>query len=467
MAEQRSNPLFQALQTHGTHFFLFLIIFADGLATSLGFYYGATVCAWVLSFLFWLIAYADFYVHRDLLATIVVILLMITLAYGLIYRLFTESWKKPRAHMLSIAIVLILLWFVLEVCGLTLGHSSTFVTWIPPLELMPFPNPFSLWPVHLWPLWQWTGCTWAAGYLYFAHRKRRSPRPDVNVRKVRIRIQEPEPEPSVKSFHPNTNETGRRAYFNNIVDAVPTPKPATREPQYREEARVFPLSVIHEHSEPWNILEQRYQNYRAALKRFRISPVRRLSIPPQALSYSSKGLIGWHKHKPVLPETLFRLERRKLLSGYYAHEVAFFQGVDLWVRDLLTYYPNEVTRGSCMLLLLGYGLVIPTWIKVHYQRGWEYDRTKDADVFAYFVGEGPNLKGLFEQLQADDRNMPSSATLDPEHPTLAERIGQLDGLMNQENEQMRSYGLVPPDELPLVEQQRLKNKRTRQPPSPN
>ncbi len=395
MTEQQSDPLLRALRSHGTHFFLFLLVCADGLAAAFGFGYGATVCAWLLSFLYWLTALVDFYVHRDLLATLLVAALIVTTVGSLIYQIFKKHWQTTFEWMITFAIIFILLWFLLEAFGVTFGHPGSLVTWIPSLRQVPFPNPFPLWPFHLWPLWQWTGMLWALWYLYSTHRKVRSSRPQVNVKTVRIRLATPEPSPTpaesgVDPLHQNlnTNETGGYSWqANRIVDAVPTPKP-NPEPQYRDEVRVFPLSVIHEHSEQWNILEECYKGYREALKRFRTPPLRRLRIPPRALTYSGQGKIGWYKHQLVLPDMLFLPEYRALLSCYLAHEISFIQGIDLWVRDLLTHYPSE-TRGLWKRLLIGNALVIPTLIKVWYEPGWQYDRTLDADVFAQIVGREP------------------------------------------------------------------------------
>lgn len=271
----------------------------------------------------------------------------------------------------------------------------------------------------------------------------------VNIRSIPVRIEvpmpEPEPEPGIDPFH----------LQSQVVDSTPRAK-MSPEPQYREETHIFPLSIIHEHSEKWHILEECYKGYQAALLRFRIPPVRNLRIPQQSWSYASKGMIGWHQHAPVIPDTLFRPERRELLRAYLAHEIAFKQGLDLWVRDLLDYFPNEI--GPWWVpLLFGNAIVLPTLVKVIYTPGWNHDRTKDGDVFAHAVGAGPDLKYECKKMQALDDEMPSSATLDPDNPTLAERIMQLEGLIHIEYEQMRAYGLVPPTEKPLAPpQQRLK-----------
>ncbi len=452
MAEQQPDPFLQALRSHGTHFFLFLLISADLLAALFGFFYGAFVGSWLLAFLYWVLTGIDYLIHRDLLSTVVITILVFTLVYGLIRRLWTAEWRSPRLHMLTISIPLIMLWFLLEVLGVRFGQPTAVVRWIPSLRQVPFPNPF---PPHLWPFWQVIGVVWAAGYLYVTHHKPQSPRPQVNIKTVRVPIErlEPEPEPGVDPFHLN----------GSIVDAILTPKTAPG-PQYYKETRIFPLSIIHEHSEKWTILEQQYKNYRAALKRFSVSPVRRLSIPSQAMSYKGKGAIGWQKHQLVLPEDLFLPENAELLSGYLAHELAYFQGIDLWVRDLTTHYPNEITRKEWQRILIGNVQVLPTAIKIWYLPGWEHDRTKDGDVFTHLVGEGPKLKRRIQYLETADRVLESSASLNPDSPTSAERIMQLEGLMNVEHEQMRAYGLVPPTEEPVVTQPRRLKKGTRKPP---
>ncbi len=457
MAEQQPDPFLQALWSHGTHFFLFLLISTDLLAALYGFVYGAFVGSWVLAFLYWVLTQLDALIHRDILSTVVVTILVGTLVYGLIRRLWTREWRSPRLHMLTISIPLIVLWLLLEVLGVRFGQPTALVQWLPQLAQGPFPNPFAR-PFRLWPLWQWTGIFRAASYLYFTHRDPMPTREVVNIRTIPVRIEVPEPdlepESGVDPFH-----------LGQVVDA--TPRSTTPpEPQYREETHIFPLSIIHEHSEKWDILEECYKSYQAALLRFRIPPVRNLRIPQQSYSYASRGNIGWHKHAPVIPDSLFRPQFRDSLRGYLAHEISFLQGLDLWVRDLLDYYPNEI-RGWWLLLLFGNAIVLPTIVKVKFTPGWDHDRTKDGDVFAHAVGAGAELKHECQQKQALGDEMPSSATLDPENPTLAERIMQLEGLLNSEYEQMRAYGLVPPAEKPLAPPQQRLKKGTRKSSAPN
>ena len=448
MAEQQPDPFLLALRSHGTHFFLFLLISADLLAALFGFVYGVFVGSWLLAFLYWVLTQLDALIHRDLLSTVVITTLIVTLVYGLIRRLWTGEWRSPRLHMLTISIPLVILWLLLGMLGVGFGQPTTLVQWIPKLAQLPFPNPFTKW-FHLWPLWQWTGIFGAASYLYFTHRNPMPSREAVNIRTIPVRIEVPmpelEPEPGIDPFD----------LQRGVVDSTPKAK-MPPEPQYREETRIFPLSIIHEHSAKWNILEECYKGYQAALLRFRIPPVRNLRIPQQSWSYASRGNIGWHQHTPVIPDTLFRPEFRDALRGYLAHEIAFKQGLDLWVRDLLDYFPNEI--GPWWVpLLFGDAIVLPTLVKIIYMPGWNHDRTKDADMFAHAVGAGADLKYECQQKQARGDEMPSSATLDPENPTLAERIMQLEGLLNIEYKQMRTYGLVPPAEKPLAPpQQRLK-----------
>lgn len=439
MAAQQSNPFLLALRSRGTHFFLFLLISADLLAVLFGFTYGAVVGSWGLAFLSWVLIGLDALIHRDLFSTVVITILVLTLVYGLIRGLWTEEWHSPRLHMLTIGVPVIVLWVLLEVLGLHLGQPTAVVQWIPQAQ-QPFPRPF---PVQLWPLWPWTGICGAVSYFYTTHRHRRPSREVVNIQMLPVRRDAPAPEQV-----PGADPFLLRAP-NQVIDATPELSRTPEAPDREEEAHVFPLSLIHEHSEQWSILEECYHSYRAALLRFSIPPVRFLQIPEQSWSYASKGNIGWKKHAPVIPESLFRPHLRDILRGYLAHELAFRQGLDLWVRDLLDFYPNDI-RGQWSRLLLGNAIVLPTLVKVRLTRGWDRDRTKDGDVFAHMVGAGAELKHECQRQQAQDEVMPSSAALDPDNPPLAERIMLLEGLLNREYEQMRAYGLIPPAEKPLV-----------------
>jgi hypothetical protein len=372
MAAQQPNPLLQALRSHGTSFFLFIMICADLLAAVLSFVYGAWVGSWILAFLHWML-----------------------------------TWKA-------------------------------------------FPTPI---PLRLWPLWQYTGLLWGGGYLFTTHHTRRYPRPDVNVKTKRIPVpvdtQESEapplPEPPLFETIVDLFGSPKRQV---IVDAPPATQPMPREQGYRIETRIFPLSLIHQHAEKWETLERYYHEYRDALTRFRTHPLRKLTIPPQAYYYESIGHIGWQHHELVIPERLFHPKNKELLPGYLAHELAFRQQSDLWLRDLLSHYAND-TFEQWAGILVGDFQALPTTIKVWYMPRWEYDRTKDGDIFAYLLGQGPLLKRHFQRLIEKEKPMPSSATLNTESPTLSERIGQLEGLINHEYEQMRSYGLEPPQETPL------------------
>jgi hypothetical protein len=351
--------------------------------------------------------------------------------------------------MLTISIPLVIGWLLLEGFGVRFGQPTTLVQWIPKLTPVGFPSPFTSW-FHLWPLWQWTGILGAAGYLYFTHRHPLPSREAVNIQTIPVRIEAPlpelEPESGVDPFH----------LGSQVVDARQPGSRPPAEPQFREETHIFPLSMIHQRSLKWDILEDCYKGYQAALLRFHIPPVRNLRIPQQSWSYASRGDIGWHHHAPVIPDTLFRAEFRDALRGYLAHEIAFKQGLDLWVRDALDYFPNEI--GPWWIpLLFGNAIILPTLVKILYMPGWNHDRTKDADLFAHAVGAGAELKHECQLKQVRGDEMPSSAMLDPESPTLAERIMQLEGLLKQEYEQMHAYGLTPPAEKPVaVPQKRLK-----------
>ncbi|GLV61192.1 hypothetical protein KDH_80080 [Dictyobacter sp. S3.2.2.5] len=444
MAAQHPDPFLLALRSRGTHFFLFLLISADLLAALFGFAYGAVVGSWGLAFLSWVLAGLDTLIHQDLLSTVVVTILLLTLVYGLLRRLWSRKWRSSWLHMLTVGMPLLVLWVLLEVLGVHLGQPTALVLWIPHLAQGPVPRPF---PVHLWPLWPWTGICGAVRYLYTTHRHRRPSREVVNIQMLPVRRDAPAPE-QVPGADPFLLRTP-----NQVIDATPELSRTPEVPHREEEAHVFPLSLIHEHSEKWLILEECYHSYRAALLRFSIPPVRSLQIPEQSWSYASKGNIGWKEHAPVIPESLFRPHLRDILRGYLAHELAFRQGLDLWVRDLLDFYPNNIRR-QWSRLLLGNAIVLPTLVKETLTRGWDRDRTKDGDVFAHLVGAGAELKHECQRQHALDEEMPSSATLDPDNPPLAERIMLLEGLLNQEHDQMRAYGLVPPAEKPLISPQR-------------
>lgn len=234
-----------------------------------------------------------------------------------------------------------------------------------------------------------------------------------------------------------------------VVDAAPVPKEALTEPQTVTEVQLFPLSKLHPHEAKWNLLEQCYKSYRAALERFTTKPVRHVRIPPQASYYERKGPLGWNGREPVFPEPLLHPELAETLAPWLAHEVAFYNGLDLLVRDVLAFYPNEVTTRLWSGVLIGNFLILPTVVKILYLPGWEHDRVKDGDLFSYFVGQGPNLKHLLQKTQAQGKKVPSSASLNPDRPTLSERIGQLEGLINQEQAHLREHGFVPP-EPPLM-----------------
>jgi hypothetical protein len=234
------------------------------------------------------------------------------------------------------------------------------------------------------------------------------------------------------------------------------------EPQIVTEVRFFPLSKIHPHEARWNLLEQCYKSYRTALERFTTKPIRHLCIPPQASHYERKGPLGWKGREPVFPEPLLHPELAETLAPWLAHEVAFYNGLDLWTRDLLACYPNEVNKRLWTRVLIGNFLVLPTLVKILYMPGWEHDRVKDGDLFSYFVGQGPNLKHLLQKTQAQGKKVPSSASLNPDRPTLSERIGQLEGLINQEQTHLREHSLIPSpprsgqEHLPQTDQQTRK-----------
>lgn len=199
------------------------------------------------------------------------------------------------------------------------------------------------------------------------------------------------------------------------------------------------------------LLAQCYQAFQQALQRYTPAPVT-LSFPSLFYYYRSTNTnpqltLYWYHGNPLIPEHLLSPERLHELMPLLAHLLFFAPPHNIVAPqfEVLAHFPDHTPLTSFLMLTGNF-----VWLPVAYKqrllaktsiRPWHRLREEilQADEFAFWLGQGLHLEHLLRQA---DEEAKYRGHEDRRIPTLAERIGHVEGLNNKERDAMRALGLT-------------------------
>ena len=210
----------------------------------------------------------------------------------------------------------------------------------------------------------------------------------------------------------------------------------------------------------WETVQQRYQDYREALQRFR--PAITLKTPAafrfftrqprrtkgwrgeDLLLADTRGELEWRGRLLLIDQALLAPDRQQDLAPGLAHQLAYYNSDDLWYCAFLECYPDGF---SLLQLLSGIGLWLPALVKaliwpVAYWRG----RVLAADRFAFYCGQG---MALYQQLRCQGEEAEWRPFCSPE-PLRAERVEQLEALLGTELAWKEKQGIAQVQQAPQL-----------------
>jgi len=396
----------------GTLAFVIFVLAADILGAAMSYLYGATVVTWVYAFFPWLAATMLHFFHDDLLTTLLIGGLVVGLLVAFVQWYYGYEWRV--AILTTIGIVL--LWFVLRV----LFHLQV-TSFLPDMHSGRFPNFWSA-LMHRNRL---SGTIWLLIYLtlHLYHHD-----PDSVIPEVQQREEEKAKRKKAARAVPRS---GRRstAFVEGNLQAEP--------------AEVVVLNPLYLNENKAKLLRQCVQRYEKALTRFSTPLLQRLAIPTQLLYVTYGDRIVYRGRTPVLSEFLLNPANDTRLLTEFARSLFPYNTTDLWLRRLMQFYP-DLGCWSLLLIPCGIFLWFPPFVKdILGWNDWRATRVLGADHFTWILGEGELLLHQLRQ-----RQVAGQEEMDANMPTIIERMGQLQELLNEEHAQMQRQGIPTPDALP-------------------
>jgi len=387
-------------QHTGTLAFVSVVLVADILGAYLTFLYGATIIAWFFAFLLWIGEVVLHYIHNDLLSILLLPAIIIAMLLGSLL----ESKRVAGFALLGV----ILFWGITR---LLLGLRVT-TPFVPIIQVGRFPDVLSTLTHHNLLF----GGLWLAAYLLL-HLITRDP--DALIPEVQQRTQQQERKAVARLLSTSTDST-------TMVEG------SLQEP--REEVVV--LNKLYLNEEKAHLLRACEQRYAEALTRFSPSPIPHLKLPGRYVHVIQGDRIVWRGRTPVLTEELLNPVNGNRLLTEYARALFAYNTTDLWLRRVMQFYPDS--DGMWLLFFpIGIFLWVPYLVKELLEwEDWRATRVLDADRFAWMLGQGELLLHQLRQQQAR-----AQAEEDTHMPTRTERIGHLEGLLNEEHAQMQQQGI--------------------------
>ncbi len=392
-------------QHTGTLAFVSFVFVADILGAYLTYLYGATVIPWFLAFLLWIGEEVLHYAHSDLLSILLLPAIMVAVLLGGLL----ESRRVGGFALLGV----VLLWGITR---FLLGLRVT-TPFVPIIQVGRFPDVLSTLThrnLHL-------GGLWLVAYLLL-HLITRDP--DSLIPEVQQRSKHLAKKAQARALPPSKDIM--------LVEG------SLQEPQ----DEVVVLNPLYLNEEKAHLLRACEQRYDQALTRFSPSPIPHLKLPGRYVYVVQGDRIVWRGRTPVLTEELLNPVNGNRLLTEYARALFAYNTTDLWLRRVMQFYPD-----SNLVWLLFFPIGIFLWVPylVKELLGWEEwraTRILDADRFAWMLGQGELLLHQLRQRQAR-----AQAEEDTNMPTLTERIGHLEGLLNEEHRQMQRQGIPTTESL--------------------
>jgi hypothetical protein len=153
----------------------------------------------------------------------------------------------------------------------------------------------------------------------------------------------------------------------------------------------------------WETVQDLFKSYREAMQRWK--PKWALKTPTWRYykrQDSTQPDIYWHGRVLIIERGMFAQDRYEELATAIARELMYYNSDDLWVKDLLSYYPSGL---QIFLFLSGFCILLPALIikESSWASHWE-KRSLVADRFAYLVGQGLLLfQQVLLQLRQEDQ----------------------------------------------------------------
>ena len=389
----------------GTLAFVVFVLAADIVGAALSYLYGATIAPWFYAFFPWLVAGLLHFLHGDLFTTLLVGGLVSGLLVAFIRWRYGYEWKV--AILVTLGVVLI--WFVLRV----LFHLQV-TSFLPDVPRGHFPNFWSA----LTHRNRGSGTIWLLIYLaiHLYHHD-----PDAVIPEVQQRQEGKTQRKKAARAVPRSMRYSTTLVEGNLQD---------------EPAEFVVLNPLYLSEDKALHLKQCVQSYEKALTRFSVPPLRRLLTPTTFLYVTYGNRIVYQGRTPILTEFLLNAVNGAHLITEFARALFAFNTTDLWLRRFMQFYPD---LGCWSLLLIPCGIFL--WIPRRTKNllgwnDWRATRVLDADRFAWILGQGELLLRQLRQ-----RQIAGQEEMDANMPTLTERMGQLQELLNEEHAQMQRQGI--------------------------
>jgi len=396
----------------GTLAFVTFVLAADILGAAMSYLYGATVATWFYAFFPWLAAALLHFFHGDLLTTLLVGGLVSGPLVAFVQWRYGYEWKV--ALLATVGVVL--LWFVLRV----LFHLQV-TSFLPDVQSGRFPNFWSA----LTHRNRVSGTIWLLVYLtvHLYHHD-----PDAVIPEVQQRQEE-----KAKRKKAARAVSRSKRYSTTLVEGNLQDEPA----------EVVVLNPLYLSEDKALLLKHCVQSYEKALTRFSLPPLQRLLTPTTFLYVTYGNRIVYQGRTPILTEFLLNAVNGAYLLTEFARALFPYNTTDLWLRRFMQFYP-DLGCTSFLLFPVGIFLLLPALVKdVLGWHDWRATRVLNADRFAWILGQGELLLHQLRQ-----RQIAGQEEMDANMPTIIERMGQLQELLNEEHAQMQRHGIPTTDALP-------------------
>ncbi len=395
----------------GTLAFVVFVLAADIVGAALSYLYGATIATWFYAFFPWLAAVLLHFFHGDLLTTLLIGGLVIGLPVAFIQWSYGYEWKVALLTTLGV----VLLCFLLRV-----PFHLQVTSFIPDGQSGRVPNFWSA----LTHRNRVGGTIWLVIYLaiHLYHHD-----PDAIIPEVQQRQEEKAKRKKAARGVPRSMRRSTTRVEGNLQDEL---------------AEVVVLNPLYLSEDKAILLKHCVQRYEKALTRFSPPPLRRLLTPTTFFYVTYGNRIVYQGRTLILTEFLLNAVNGAYLLTEFARALFAYNTTDLWLRRFMQFYPD---LGCWSLLLFPVGIfhLLPALVKeVLGWHDWRATRVLNADRFAWILGQGELLLHQLRQRQEAGQE-----EMDADMPTITERMGQLQELLNEEHTQMQRQGIPTMDEL--------------------
>ena len=398
----------------GTLAFVFFVLAADIIAAFTSYLYGATVGAWAIHFFPWLGRSILTSFHGDLVSLLFLLCLLLAISVAILFRSFIGGCSATLA--------LLLLWIIIRF----VFHVQLPASFLPAFKAEHAPA-IQFYLAHRDALLGWI---WVALYLVLHLSNHYDP--DAVIPEVERKALQQKQRAAAQKVAARRLAAQRLVAQRNGLSTLLEGTLATNGTQ----GETVVLNPIHINEEKWRILNECLKSYHKALTRFYTVPIQHL-IAPTNYHYRTDGnTIIWQGRTPILTEFLLNPANGQYLLVEFARALFPYNSTDLWLRRSMQFY----TKGGykwIVLCPLGIFLVLPMLVKdLLGWQDWRATRILNADRFVWMLGQGELLLHQLRQ-----RQIQGQEETDPNAPTLTERIGQLEGLLHDEHEQMQRQGI--------------------------